>query len=42
MREMRDMDSAHPRGIVEWALVWIRTIARNWVLRARHIGSNIP
>lgn len=39
---MREMDSAPPRGIVEWAALWIRTIARNWVLRARHIDSNIP
>lgn len=36
------MSATKPRGIVEWTVVWVRTIARNWILRARHIGSNIP
>lgn len=30
------------RSIVGWLVVWVRTIARSWRMRARHIGSNIP
>lgn len=30
------------RSILDWAIVWVRTIARSWRMRAHHIGSNIP
>lgn len=36
------MDGYKPQGPIGWVTIWVHTIARSWVLRARHIDSNIP